>query len=164
MPLSAIQAHVVGFFLHMQQRETSHSRTLRRGQSLLGREEDVRESGLALPSVSMNHHPFPDRKWGCLEDLGPSSPRMVYCYIITIWVPTFLMRQCGGLWCHSYLSSNPLAWDRHIPEQQHAWREKMSLLSLILTLMASVCFLLKLCVGHSNKVSWCPRLIGQCFE
>lgn len=41
MPLSAIQAHVVGFFLHMQQRETSHSRTLRRGQSLLGREEDT---------------------------------------------------------------------------------------------------------------------------
>ena len=53
------------------------------------------------------------------------------------------MRQCGGLWCRCYLSShldNPLALGLCSPEQQHARREKMGLLSFILTLMAGVGF------------------------
>ena len=77
------------------------------------------------------------------EVVGLSGPWMVYCCVITIWVPTFLMRQCGGLWCRCYLSShldNPLALGLCSPEQQHARREKMGLLSFILTLMAGVGF------------------------
>jgi len=77
------------------------------------------------------------------EVVGLSGPWMIYCCIITIWVPTFLMRQCGGLWCCCYLSShldNPLALGLCNPEQHRAWREKMGLLSFILTLMAGVGF------------------------
>ncbi|EKM84253.1 hypothetical protein AGABI1DRAFT_52110 [Agaricus bisporus var. burnettii JB137-S8] len=109
---------------------------LRRGQSLLGREEDVHESGLALfkrgtlrrkkaPAMPSNSPPASPKKRGCWQGPGPSGPWMLYCYFITIWIPPFLMRSCG-------LRS---------PEQQRAWREKMGLLSIILILMAGVGFL-----------------------
>ena len=41
-----------------------------------------------------------------------------------IWVPTFLMRQCGGLWCHCYLSfhlDDPLASGLCSSKQQRAY-------------------------------------------
>ncbi|KAF5346147.1 hypothetical protein D9758_009944 [Tetrapyrgos nigripes] len=113
---------------------------LRRGKSLLGREEDVQESGLALfkrgatlrrrKSVSSATVPMmePEKKnRSCLGDFapGPKGPWMVYCYLLTFFVPTFLMRACG-------LRS---------PEQQRAWREKMGLMSIIAVLMAGVGFL-----------------------
>ncbi|KAJ6561861.1 chitin synthase-domain-containing protein [Mycena capillaripes] len=115
---------------------------LRRGRSLLGREEDVHESGLALfkrgatlrrkrSSATAPLNPTPEappkRKIGCLGDYapGPKGPWMLYCYLLTALVPTPMMRACG-------LRS---------PEQQRAWREKMGLISIILMEMAAVGFI-----------------------
>ncbi|EEB98716.1 hypothetical protein MPER_01727, partial [Moniliophthora perniciosa FA553] len=63
----------------------------------------------------------------CLGDFapGPKGPWMVYCYLLTFWIPPFLMTSCG-------LRS---------PEQQRAWREKIGLVSIILVLMAGVGFI-----------------------
>lgn len=80
--------------------------TLRRGQSLLGREEDVHESGLALfkrgtlrrkkpQSAASGGQPPPQKKGGCWKGPGPSGPWMLYCYFLTICIPPFLMRKCG---------------------------------------------------------------------
>ncbi|TFK42082.1 glycosyltransferase family 2 protein [Crucibulum laeve] len=114
---------------------------LRRGRSLLAREEDQHESGLALfkrgatlrrkrPSQtnnSPNPNPQPEikKKRGCWNGPGPGGPWMTYCLIITCWVPSFLLKSCGI----------------RSPEQQRAWREKMGLVSIILVLMAGVGFL-----------------------
>ena len=56
---------------------------------------------------------------------GPKGPWMIYCFLLTCFVPPFLLRSCGI----------------KTPEQQRAWREKMGLLSIILVLMAGVGFL-----------------------
>ncbi|KAG6885142.1 hypothetical protein C0993_005505 [Termitomyces sp. T159_Od127] len=112
---------------------------LRRGRSLLGREEDQHESGLALFKRSAtlrrkrpsgltpipSNTPDVPKKRGCWRGPGPGGPWMTYCLIITFLVPPAFMRACG-------LRS---------PEQQRAWREKMGLISLILVLMAGVGFL-----------------------
>ncbi|KAF7359215.1 Glycosyltransferase family 2 protein [Mycena sanguinolenta] len=113
---------------------------LRRGRSLLAREEDVHESGLSLftrgatlrrkrssAAAPLNPTPQPKRKESCLGDyvVGPKGPWMLYCYLLTCLVPTPLMRACG-------LRS---------PEQQRAWREKMGLITIILMLMAVVGFI-----------------------
>ncbi|KAF8905167.1 glycosyltransferase family 2 protein [Mucidula mucida] len=116
---------------------------LRRGKSLLGRDEDVHESGLSLfkrgttlrrkraptsPSQAPMLSKAKDKNsTGCLGDFapGPKGPWMVYCYLLTICVPPAFMRTCG-------LNS---------PEQQRAWREKIGLVSIILILMAGVGFL-----------------------
>jgi len=47
----------------------------------------------------------------------------IYCHIIMIWVPTFLMHQCGGLWCRCYLSfhlDDPFASGLCSSKQQRA--------------------------------------------
>ncbi|KAJ3504799.1 hypothetical protein NLJ89_g7748 [Agrocybe chaxingu] len=111
---------------------------LRRGRSLLARDEDVHESGLALfkrghtlrrkrqPSVSAASTPPEVKKnRGCWNGPGPSGPWMIYCLFLTIWVPSFVLRSCGI----------------RSPEQQRAWREKMGLVGIILILMAGVGFL-----------------------
>ncbi|KAJ6482828.1 glycosyltransferase family 2 protein [Mycena vitilis] len=119
---------------------------LRRGQSLLGREEDVHESGLALfkratlrrkrSSAAAPLNPTPEqaqaqaqakRDRSCLGDYapGPKGPWMLYCYLLTFLIPTPMMRACG-------LKS---------PEQQRAWREKMGLMSIVASLMAVVGFI-----------------------
>ncbi|KAJ7644426.1 glycosyltransferase family 2 protein [Roridomyces roridus] len=116
---------------------------LRRGRSLLAREEDVHESGLALfkrgatlrrkrSSAAAPLNPAPatlvkKQRTSCLGDYapGPKGPWMLYCYLLTCLVPTPMMRACG-------LRS---------PEQQRAWREKMGLVSIILSLMAAVGFI-----------------------
>ncbi|KAF8956068.1 chitin synthase [Flammula alnicola] len=111
---------------------------LRRGRSLLAREEDVHESGLALfkrghtlrrkrqPSTTTSPT-LPDvkKKRGCWTGPGPGGPWMTYCVILTILVPSFVLKPFGI----------------RSPEQQRAWREKMGLLSIILFLMAGVGFL-----------------------
>ncbi|CAL1694853.1 unnamed protein product [Somion occarium] len=108
---------------------------LRRGRSLLGREEDVHESGLALfkrgtlrrkKTVSSTIEPKPKSR-GCFNNIGPGPKNgwFIYCYLLTCFVPPFLLRACGI----------------RTPEQQRAWREKMGLLSIILALMAGVGFL-----------------------
>lgn len=111
---------------------------LRRGRSILGRDEDVQESGLALFKRNTLHRkssqpisavpidvPKPSR--GCLGDIGPGPKDgwFIYCYILTCFIPGILLRSCGI----------------RSPEQQRAWREKMGLLSVILLLMAGVGFL-----------------------
>ncbi|KAG6815827.1 hypothetical protein H0H87_010971 [Tephrocybe sp. NHM501043] len=112
---------------------------LRRGRSLLGREEDQHESGLALFKRSAtlrrkrqtgltpipSNTPEVPKKRGCYRGPGPGGPWMTYCLIITCLVPPAFMRACGI----------------RTPEQQRAWREKMGLISLILVLMAGVGFL-----------------------
>ncbi|KAJ7056919.1 glycosyltransferase family 2 protein, partial [Mycena amicta] len=114
---------------------------LRRGRSLLAREEDVHESGLALfkrgatlrrkrssAAAPLNPAtPPPKQRTGCLGDYapGPKGPWMLYCYLITACIPTPFMRTCG-------LRS---------PEQQRAWREKIGLISIVLSLMATVGFI-----------------------
>ncbi|KAF8170637.1 chitin synthase-domain-containing protein [Mycena galopus ATCC 62051] len=114
---------------------------LRRGRSLLGREEDVHESGLSLfkrgatlrrkrssASAPLNPTPAPPkRRESCFGDyvVGPKGPWMLYCYLLTVCVPPPFMHACG-------LRS---------PEQQRAWREKIGLISLILFEMAVVGFI-----------------------
>ena len=80
---------------------------LRRGKSLLAREEDQHESGLALfkrgatlrrkqtsssmPEVKMA------KSRGCMDNIGPGpkDPWFIYCYILTCFVPPILLRACG---------------------------------------------------------------------
>ncbi|KAF8167592.1 glycosyltransferase family 2 protein [Crassisporium funariophilum] len=112
---------------------------LRRGRSLLAREEDVHESGLALfkrgHTLRRKRQPtatavpvVPDvkhKKRGCWKGPGPSGPWMIYCLILTFWIPNFLLKSCGI----------------RTPEAQRAWREKMGLVGIIAMLMAGVGFL-----------------------
>ncbi|KAJ8594579.1 glycosyltransferase family 2 protein [Rhizopogon salebrosus TDB-379] len=114
---------------------------LRRGKSLLGREEDVQESGLALfkrgatlrrkrPASTQSAAPLtvPDAKQRvCLDSIGPGPKDgwFIYCYLLTCWIPHFLFRACGI----------------RTPDQQRAWREKMGLISIIFMEMAAVGFI-----------------------
>ncbi|KII94232.1 glycosyltransferase family 2 protein [Plicaturopsis crispa FD-325 SS-3] len=114
---------------------------LRRGRSLLAREEDVHESGLALfkrgatlrrkrpqsTSAATPAPAVPDDRVCCLGDIGPGpkGPWMIYCYLLTCCFPGVILKTCGI----------------KTPEQQRAWREKMGLMSIILVLMAGVGFL-----------------------
>ena len=69
-----------------------------------------------------------DEKLGCLGNFapGPKDGWMIYCFLLTCWIPTFVIRSCCG---------------RRTPEAQRAWREKMGLVSIVLGLMATVGFL-----------------------
>ncbi|KAJ3546178.1 hypothetical protein NM688_g5541 [Phlebia brevispora] len=113
---------------------------LRRGKSLLAREEDQHESGLAIfkrgatlrrkqTSSSMPElkPAKPKGCRGCLDNIGPGPKDgwFIYCFFLTCFVPPILLRVCGI----------------RTPEQQRAWREKMGLLSIIAALMAAVGFL-----------------------
>ncbi|KAH9934076.1 chitin synthase-domain-containing protein [Epithele typhae] len=109
---------------------------LRRGKSLLGREEDVHESGLALfkrgtlrrkRSSAAVPPEGPKSRDGCLGNIGPGPKDAwyIYCYIATCWVPSFFLSACGI----------------RTPEQQRAWREKIGLLLIIISLMAIVGFI-----------------------
>ncbi|KZT01163.1 glycosyltransferase family 2 protein, partial [Laetiporus sulphureus 93-53] len=106
---------------------------LRRGKSLLGREEDVHESGLALFKRGQTQRrkkvPEPDStpKRTCMDRLGPGpkGPWFMYCFIITCLVPPPLLRLFGI----------------RTPEQIRAWREKIGLIGIILALMAAVGFI-----------------------
>ncbi|KAI0035167.1 chitin synthase-domain-containing protein [Vararia minispora EC-137] len=112
---------------------------LRRGRSLLARDQDVHESGLALfkrgatlrrkrtaASASVDPEPTPKKSRGCFSNIpGPHDGWVIYCYILTGCVPNFFLKAVGI----------------RTPEQQRAWREKMGLISVILILMAGVGFL-----------------------
>lgn len=130
---------------------------LRRGRSLLGREEDQHESGLALfkRNATLRRKrpsgltPIPNnvlKKKGCWRGPGPGGPWMTYCFIITFLVPPALMRACGMFLLNLNITKQIMTVvSEHLglrsPEQQRAWREKMGLISLILVLMAGVGFL-----------------------
>ncbi|KAI0931177.1 hypothetical protein AcW1_001351 [Taiwanofungus camphoratus] len=107
---------------------------LRRGKSLLGREEDtVNESGLALfkrATTRRKKTPVPvatEKTRSCLDNIGPGpkDPFFIYSYVITFLVPPPLLTLLGI----------------RTPEQQRAWREKMGLIAIILVLMAIVGFI-----------------------
>ncbi|CCM02263.1 uncharacterized protein FIBRA_04346 [Fibroporia radiculosa] len=106
---------------------------LRRGKSLLGREEDVHESGLALfkRGTTLRRKQAkpvqPEPKRSCMDALGPGpkGPWFMYCFILTLLVPTPLLRACGI----------------RTPEQIRAWREKMGLMGIIAILMCAVGFI-----------------------
>ncbi|KDQ15672.1 glycosyltransferase family 2 protein [Botryobasidium botryosum FD-172 SS1] len=107
---------------------------LRRGKSLLAREQDVAESGLSLfkrgATLRRKRQPSPvtpSGEKGCFKNIapGPKDAWMVYSWLITCWIPPFLLSTCGI----------------RTPEQQRAWREKMGLLLIITTLMAGVGFI-----------------------
>ena len=89
---------------------------LRRGKSLLAREEDVPESGLALfkrgATLRRNRRsqvggispPTPDpgekksKSMGCFGDIpGPRDAWVMYYYALTVCVPSFLLASCGTL-------------------------------------------------------------------
>ena len=89
---------------------------LRRGRSLLGREQDVHESGLALfkrsATLRRKREQTPTAatsveleakktKRRCYTGAGPGGPWMIYCSILTACVPPFLMNSCGMFVCAS---------------------------------------------------------------
>ncbi|TFK24293.1 chitin synthase [Coprinopsis marcescibilis] len=139
-----VQPSTTGNYPHHHQNAQSQQDTLRRGRSLLAREEgDVSESGLnifrraqtlrrkraAAAAAAAAPTPPADapkkQQRGCWKGPGPGGPWMTYCIIITFWMPGFLLNACGI----------------RSPEQQRAWREKIGLVSVILFLMAGVGFL-----------------------
>lgn len=81
------------------------NRPLRRGRSLLGREEDVHESGLALfrrgttrrkRQSPTDGDEAPERPRRCLGNVpGPHDGWVTYCYLLTACIPPFLLRSCG---------------------------------------------------------------------
>lgn len=129
---------------------------LRRGRSLLAREEDVHESGLALfkrgatlrrRRTQTQSTPLPPvqntpKKRGCWTGPGPGGPWMTYCLILTCFIPSVLLRSCGQQIPSFSLGSliNVVLGIRS-PEQQRAWREKMGLIGIIALLVAGVGFL-----------------------
>lgn len=115
---------------------------LRRGRSLLARDQDVHESGLSLfkrgQTLRRKNRPqsgsapgetaAPTKKRaGCFDNIGPGPKDawFIYCYLLTCCFPPFLLSFFGI----------------RTPEQQRAWREKMGLLSIIGSLMLGVGFL-----------------------
>ena len=81
---------------------------LRRGKSLLARDEDVQESGLTLfkraalhrrqSKATLDSVPSAptEKKRTCLPDVpGPHDAWMIYCYFLTICIPNYLLRTFG---------------------------------------------------------------------
>ncbi|WFD06047.1 chitin synthase [Malassezia vespertilionis] len=112
---------------------------LRRGKSILGRDEDKVESGIHFlrRGVSMRRtgrgNPDPAQgdaaqaapvKEGCMENVapGPVGVWMIYCYFLTICAQAPCLRIFGI----------------KTPEQQRAWREKIGLIGVILLCMGFV--------------------------
>uniref|UniRef100_V5EKX4 chitin synthase n=2 Tax=Kalmanozyma brasiliensis (strain GHG001) TaxID=1365824 RepID=V5EKX4_KALBG len=113
---------------------------LRRGKSILGRDEDQVETGINVlkRGVSLRRKQSKSGNKASKEvprDLGESKTSriapgpvggwMIYCYILTICCPGPFLR-CFGI---------------RTPEQQRAWREKMGLIGIIALIMLFVGFL-----------------------
>ncbi|KDN41285.1 hypothetical protein RSAG8_07554, partial [Rhizoctonia solani AG-8 WAC10335] len=115
---------------------------IRRGRSLLGRDEEAGEGGMfrrhgqtlkrrqvnAQGSPPANKDELPEEPKGRWIDSigpGPKDAWFLYCYMITCCVPKFLLSSCGI----------------RTPEQQRAWREKIGLLAIIMSLMGAVGFI-----------------------
>ncbi|EPQ30423.1 uncharacterized protein PFL1_01949 [Pseudozyma flocculosa PF-1] len=112
---------------------------LRRGKSILGRDEDQVESGINVlkrgvslrrnKSQSGAHSKEVPRDLGEAKQSsiapGPVGAWMIYCYFLTICCPSPVLKVFGI----------------KTPEQQRAWREKMGLISVVFLCMAAVGFL-----------------------
>jgi hypothetical protein len=94
------------FFVLLATGNVPHLGNLRRGRSLLGREQDVHESGLALfrrgTALRRKRQPSTEagkqlqRRRGCLGNIpGPHNGWVTYCYLLTLCMPPFLLRSCG---------------------------------------------------------------------
>lgn len=127
---------------------------LRRGKSVLAREptDSAQESGLnflkrgatlrrksSTKSAQAGYgsgssrsatksYSKQDEKVGCLGNFapGPKNAWMVYCYLLTICIPGFVLSAIAG---------------KRTPEAQRAWREKIGIVSINIGLMAAVGFL-----------------------
>ncbi|KAK0549778.1 Chitin synthase, class 3 [Tilletia horrida] len=113
---------------------------LRRGKSILGRDEDQVESGINILKRGVSLRRSKSQGGGSApkevpRDLGefraskiapgPVGPWMIYCYLLTICCPAPMLR-CMGI---------------ETPEQQRAWREKMGLIGIIVMMMTAVGYL-----------------------
>ncbi|CAE6437659.1 unnamed protein product [Rhizoctonia solani] len=115
---------------------------IRRGKSLLGRDEETGEGGIfrrhgqtlkrrqvntqdSPPPPVKDDLPEEPKRWIDSIGPGPKNCWFLYCYILTCCVPRFLLASCGI----------------RTPEQQRAWREKIGLIAIIMSLMASVGFI-----------------------
>ncbi|CAE6469196.1 unnamed protein product [Rhizoctonia solani] len=138
------RSHVAdGARVDVQPSATGNAPTgIRRGKSLLGRDEEAGGVGLfqrpgntlkrrqvnAQGSPTPNKAELPEETKGRWIDSigpGPKDCWFIYCYILTCCVPKFLLSSCGI----------------RTPEQQRAWREKMGILAIIMSLMAGVGFI-----------------------
>ncbi|KAG8946226.1 Chitin synthase, class 3 [Tulasnella sp. 424] len=109
--------------------------SLRRGKSVLAREEDAPDAaptGLArfksrktLRRKEKSETPEGGKKRFFSSIPGPVDAWVMYCYVITACLPGALLSVFGI----------------KTPEQQRAWREKMGLVSIILSMMAGVGFI-----------------------
>ena len=141
---------------------------LRRGKSLLARESDDTEpqSGLHIfkrgatirrkasqansrgPNAAQSNrsgggsYRNHEDGVGCLGNFapGPKDAWMVYCFLLTCWVPGFVLRG---------------VFSKKTPEAQRAWREKMGIVGIVFSLMASVGFLT---FGFTETVCGTQRL------
>ena len=112
---------------------------LRRGKSILGRDEDQVESGINVlkrgVSLRRNRSQSGAPNKEVPRDLGdarvsriapgPVGPWMIYCYVVTICCVGPVLKLFGI----------------KTPEQQRAWREKIGLISIITLCMGAVGFL-----------------------
>jgi len=112
---------------------------LRRGKSILGRDEDQVETGINVLKRGVSLRRKQSKSGRVSKEVprdlgegkssriapGPVGGWMIYCYILTICCPGPFLRVFG-------LRS---------PEQQRAWREKMGLIGIIGCIMAAVGFL-----------------------
>ena len=122
----------------------NHPSHLRRGKSLLGRESDneggfLRRGTLRRRKSQANKPPQATAVnkvdtgeheadcCPCLGDFvpGPKTAWMVYCYFLTICIPNWALKSCAG---------------KRTPEAQRAWREKIGIVSIVLSIMAVVGF------------------------
>ncbi|GAA6050913.1 hypothetical protein JCM3770_002533 [Rhodotorula araucariae] len=130
------------------------STTLRRGKSILAREEDAAsETGLNLfkrggtvrrpgaNKLGKNAHPGGayDRAQKAKQQKKPLSAWMIYCKIVTACFPAPVLR------CFGFTTK----------DRQSAWREKIGLLSIIAICMALVGFLT---FGFTQSVCGTPSL------
>jgi chitin synthase len=115
---------------------TGNVPSVRRGKSLLGRDEEVGEGGLFRRTgntLRRKHAPSPtpraddEKSGGWFANIGPGPKDywFIYCYLLTCCVPRFLLASCGI----------------RTPEQQRAWREKIGLIAIIVSLMGAVGFI-----------------------
>lgn len=111
---------------------------LRRGKSILGREEDKVESGIHFlrrgvsmrrtapgnPDLAKTPHEGAAKEDGYFDNIapGPVGPWMIYCWLLTICIPGACLKVVGI----------------KTPEQQRAWREKMGLVGIICLCMGFV--------------------------
>ncbi|SPC62340.1 probable chitin synthase 5 (csh5) [Ustilago sp. UG-2017b] len=112
---------------------------LRRGKSILGRDEDQIETGINVLKRGVSLRRKQSKSGRVTKEVprdlgesktsriapGPVGGWMIYCYILTICCPGPFLRLFGI----------------RTPEQQRAWREKMGLIGIIAMIMAAVGFL-----------------------